>query len=76
MIDLLQRRSTPISAQPTPDLTSSTALATLSLMLCGAPAISKKHSAPQSPADLPATTACATPLPFEDGWRLMLAVIR
>jgi len=74
MIDLVQEAfDLAISAQPTPDSTLVRRhLATLSLMLCGAPAYLKKHSAPQSPADLASHNCLRYPYaPFEDGWRFL-----
>jgi len=74
MIDLVQEAfDLAISAQPTPDSTLVRRhLATLSLMLCGAPAYFKKHSAPQSPADLASHNCLRYPYaPFEDGWRFL-----
>jgi DNA-binding transcriptional LysR family regulator len=69
MIDLVQEAfDLAISAQTTPDATLVRRhLATLSLMLCGAPAYLKKHSAPQTPADLASHNCLRYPYaPFED----------
>jgi len=74
MIDLVQEAfDLAISAQPTPDATLVRRhLATLSLMLCGAPAYFEKHSVPQTPADLAGHNCLRYPYaPFEDGWRFL-----
>ena len=59
-----------IGTQPPPDTTLvRRRLATLSLMLCGAPAYLEKHPAPQSPEDLAGHNCLRYPYaPLADGW--------
>jgi DNA-binding transcriptional LysR family regulator len=74
MIDLIEEAfDLAISAQPPPDATLvRRRLATLSLVLCGAPAYLERRPAPQSPADLAGHNCLRYPYaPFADGWHFL-----
>jgi DNA-binding transcriptional LysR family regulator len=74
MIDLVQEAfDLAISPLPPPDASLiRRRRATLSLMLCCAPAYLEKHPAPQSPADLAGHNCLRYPYaPFADGWHFV-----
>jgi DNA-binding transcriptional LysR family regulator len=74
MIDLVEEAfDLAITAQPPPDASLvRRRLATLSLIVCGAPAYLEKHPAPQSPADLARHNCLRYPYaPFADGWHFL-----
>jgi DNA-binding transcriptional LysR family regulator len=74
MIDLVQEAfDLGISPFPPPDSTLvRRRLATLSLMLCCAPAYLERRPAPQSPADLAGHNCLRYPYaPFADGWHFL-----
>jgi DNA-binding transcriptional LysR family regulator len=74
MIDLVEEAfDLAISAQPPPDATLvRRRLATLSLMLCCAPAYLERRPAPQSPADLAGHNCLRYPYaPLADGWHFL-----
>ena len=74
MIDLVQEAfDLAISPLPPPDSTLvRRRLATMSLMLCGAPAYLERHPVPQSPADLAGHNCLRYPYaPFQDDWHFV-----
>ena len=74
MVDLVQEAfDLAISPLPPPDSTLiRRRLATLSLILCGAPAYLERHPVPQSPADLAGHNCLRYPYaPFPDEWHFV-----